>query len=108
MFPYKITFVDCDHSPSVASEIENHLERLHRHFDDITSCDVMVRMPHRHGSRRIFNVHILINIPRTQIVVSHEKLDGPNVIISTAIHDAFAKAIRQLDSFKKKHESCSA
>ena len=109
MFPYKISFVDCDNSPAVRSEIETQLESLAETFDRITSCEVKIRIPHKHHAKKFFHVHIVANVPGTQIVVSHEpEQDDGHMEVNKAIHDAFVKFERQLHDFHKRRSALSS
>lgn len=103
MFPYKIHFTDSPVSPAVQSQIEAHLAKIGQLHERINSCEVTVRIPHKHHAKRFFHIHILLKVPGDQIVVSREHEDDEaHMKIETAVHDAFNKLSRQLNDFVKK------
>ena len=103
MFPSKITFVDSDSSPAVHEEIEAHLAKLEEQFERITSAEVMVRIPHKRHNRKYFHIHIRLDIPGKQIVVTREtEADDAHMDIHRALHDAFQKVERQLSTHIRK------
>lgn len=97
-FPYDITFADCDPSPAMQALIERYLAKLARFQDRIIDAEVVVRIPHKHGQRRFFHIHVKIDVPGRQIVVAREPEVRPDhTSIAIAIHDAFDKVTRQLE-----------
>lgn len=106
-FPYDISFPDSETSPATITRIEEYLARLDRHYDRITSCQVVVRIPHRHGAK-LFHVHIQLDVPGKRLAVSRDAEENDRHIeIHAAIKDAFEKITRQLEDFislRKDHK----
>lgn len=117
--PLQITFRHMNPSPAAETLIREEMDALHQYFERITSCRVVVEMPHRRHQRgNEFHVSIDMHVPGSQIVVNHtpslhstlvgteaEELeksqeaqpDHKDLYIS--IRDAFAAARRQLEDY---------
>lgn len=96
--PLQITFHNIPPSESVEAKIRSLAEKLDRFHNKITSCRVVVDLPHQsqnHG--QLYEVRIYMTVPTGEIVVkrnppqrqSHED-------IYVAIRDAFDVAKRKL------------
>lgn len=99
--PVHIKFHGIDVSPSLEQRIREQVEKLEQFCDRITSCEVVVELPHqhhRHGKQ--FHVRIDLSVPGSDIVVSRDPGEGdahedPYV----AVRDAFLAARRQLEDW---------
>ena len=107
-------------SAAVAARIEAEVEKLHRFFDGITHCHVVVIAPHRHHrAGRRFALHIELGVPRERLVIAHEpavrpgrddvprsvksdEVDAPHKDVYVAVRDAFATARRQLKDYVQR------
>lgn len=70
-FPLQVTFRGIAHSSALEQKIRESVDWLRQYEPDITSCRVMVEVPHRHHQDvRLFRVRISINVP-----------DGPPVVV---------------------------
>ena len=89
-----ITYRGMDPSPAVNDWIERWAERLHRAFERIEHCAVVVEIPHRHQQRgRTFQVHLHITVARRTIAITR---DHGHESAYVAVADAFRAARREL------------
>lgn len=97
-FPLQITHRQMESSLSLDEHIQNEAEKLERYFDKITSCRVVVELPHRHSEKgRHFHVTIEVHVPRHQLVVGRdpeERVTHEDPYI--AVTEAFKALRRQL------------
>jgi ribosomal subunit interface protein len=97
--PLKITIHGVNRSEAVDKRIRAKVENLEEFFNHITSCHVVVEMPHKHqqqGSQ--FNVRIDIVVPGNEIVVTRDHAED----VYVALRDAFDAAKRQLKDYAQK------
>jgi len=67
------TFRHLPSSPAVAARIETEFRKLHRYFDGITSCHVVIIAPHHHHRLgRRYAVHVELGVPGDRLVIAHE------------------------------------
>ena len=88
--PLDIRFRNLRPSPLVEDDIRRRAAKLHTLCDAMTSCHVLVEVPHRHhekGNR--FHVRIDIAVPGTEIAVTRES----NLNASASDEEAWAKAL---------------
>lgn len=97
----EITFRGMDPSLSAEMSARRWIERLRRVFADITSCHVVVEMPHRHHERHnAFHVRIELAVPGGVLAVTHDPGDlAAHDDVYVAISDAFRAARRQLQHY---------
>jgi ribosome-associated translation inhibitor RaiA len=111
------TFRNVDRSEAVESRVREEAEKLHRYFDRIQSCRVMVEAPHRHHLRgEPFHIRIEVGVPGRELVVGHDpsqrsqsggqerrrktqELTGAHRDVYIAIRDAFRAMRRQLQDY---------
>lgn len=97
--PLQITIRDVDHSAALETHIREKVDKLSEFFSRITSCHVVVEMPHKHHHQgKQFNVRIDINVPGGEIVVNKDSNEDAYV----ALRDAFDAAKRQLEDHARK------
>lgn len=97
--PLQITCRNIEHSEALEAHIRNKMEKLEEFFKHITSCHVVVEVPHKHQHQgRRFNVRIDIGVPGNEIVVTHELADD----VFVGLRDAFNAAKRQLEDYARK------
>jgi ribosomal subunit interface protein len=97
--PLKITIHGVDRSEALETRIRAKVEKLEEFFNHITSCHVVLEMPHKHqqqGSQ--FNVRIDIVVPGNEIVVTRDHAED----VYVALRDAFDAANRQLTDYAQK------
>jgi ribosome-associated translation inhibitor RaiA len=90
--PTEITFHGIDPSPSAEAAIERWVARLEHVHDRILHVHATVGVPHRHGRKRDFEVHLKLDISGAEIVTRLAKHED----VYVAIADAFRAARRQL------------
>jgi ribosomal subunit interface protein len=102
--PPQISFRGMDPSPAIEARIREHIDRLGRFHDHITSCNVVVDAPHVHSHKgKIYHVRIDITVPGTEIVVNREpELNHAHEDVYVAIRDGFRAATRQLEDVARK------
>jgi len=102
-----ITFHNLDTSPAIQEEIRDHIARLERIYDRITTCRVSVEADqNQHRTGKLYNVLVDLLVPGHELVVSREphkaKLRFASPDIHTSINEAFKSAERQLIDYKEQ------
>lgn len=120
--PIQITYRDMEPSPWIEARIHEEAAKLERYFDRITSCRVMVEVPHHHHQRgNQVHVRIDLGVPGSELVVNHEPSQHGELVQGAtaswekhfevnpqhkdaylAIHDSFKQAKRQLQSYAER------
>jgi ribosomal subunit interface protein len=95
----QIHFRGMEPSPSVEDVIRDRIGRLARFHDRITSCNVVVEAPHRHGRQgRIFQVRVDVMVPGHEIVTGRQPSEShAHEDVYVAIRDSFDAAQRRLE-----------
>jgi ribosome-associated translation inhibitor RaiA len=113
-------------SPAVGAKIREEAAKLEEFYGRITSCRVMIEIPHRsqNGGYR-FHVRIDLTVPGAEVVVNHDptlhcpiqrpiqsmddeecaktqKLSTPQKDVYMAIRDAFKTARRRLQEYAQR------
>jgi len=97
--PLQITTRNISLSEAAEENIREKAAKLNTFCDRITSCRVLVEVPHRHKQRgTTYNVHIDMTIPGTEIVVKKEQSED----LYVSIRDAFDAARRQLQDYMQR------
>ncbi|HTN93850.1 MAG TPA: ribosome-associated translation inhibitor RaiA [Gallionella sp.] len=97
--PLQITIRDIEHSDALETHIRDKAAKLEEFFERITSCRVMVEMPHRHQHQgKQFKVRIDIGVPGSEIVVNRDHAED----VYVALRDGFDSAKRQLEEYARK------
>ena len=98
-FPLQITAHNLEMTDAIEAAVRKKAEKLDQFSDRITSCKVVVDCPHRHHNKGVlYNVHIDITVPGTELVVKRE----PREDLYVALRDAFNAARRQLLEYKDR------
>ena len=122
ILPVQITFRNMPSSDAVAARVQDEAEKLDEFYKRITSCRVIVEVPHRHhtlGDQ--VHVRIELGVPGGEIVVRHEPSLHSTVQrrgqqewkkhleaspqykeIGVAIRDAFKAARRRLQDYARR------
>ena len=103
--PLQITFDGLAHSDPLDESIRDRAAWLEQFYPRITSCRVLVKVPHRHHrTGRDYHVVVEVGVPgNTPIIVNHRTSprDGtPD--LKVAIHQAFDAVRRQLQDFARE------
>jgi ribosomal subunit interface protein len=97
--PLQITIRDMEHSDALETHIRDKVSKLEEFSTHITSCRVVVEVPHKHQHQgNQFNVRIDIGVPGNEIVVNHDHAED----VYVALRDAFDAAKRQLEDYARK------
>ncbi len=97
--PLQITTRNISLSEAAEQTIREKADKLNTFCDRITSCRVLVEAPHRHKQQGVlYNVHIDITVPGSEIVVKKEQ----NEDLYVSIRDAFDAARRQLKDYTER------
>jgi ribosome-associated translation inhibitor RaiA/cold shock CspA family protein len=90
--PLEIAFHNTEHSDRVEERVRRQVDRMHRRFNHINSCRVVVEVPHRSQSGpREYHVRVEVRVPDKELVVSKDPGDR-------SAHDDPLLAVR--DSFQ--------
>ncbi|KQW51050.1 MULTISPECIES: HPF/RaiA family ribosome-associated protein [unclassified Ensifer] len=95
----QIRFRGMEPSASVEVAVREQIARLQRFHKRITSCNVVIEAPHRHGRKGfVYHVRVNVTVPGREIVVGHEhEEDHAHEDVRVAIRDSFNAAQRQLE-----------
>ncbi|MBN9118654.1 MAG: HPF/RaiA family ribosome-associated protein [Planctomycetes bacterium] len=99
--PLQVTFHNTDPLPGVEEIVRDRAARLDRYCDRITSCRVVIDVPHkRHQKGNQYQVRLNITVPGDEIAVTrvapdHEPAKG----LPDAIKDAFGAADRLIEEY---------
>ncbi|HXU92791.1 MAG TPA: HPF/RaiA family ribosome-associated protein [Gallionella sp.] len=97
--PLQITIRGAAHSEELETHIRNKARKLDEFFEHITSCRVVVEVPHKHQHQgKMYNVRIDIGVPGHEIVVNRDL----NEDVYVALRDAFDAAKRQLEDYVRR------
>jgi ribosomal subunit interface protein len=97
--PLQITFRDIPHSDALDTHIREKAHKLEQLFSDIISCRVVVEQPAKHHQQgKLFNIHIDLGVPGSEIVVDKQA----NEDVYVALRDAFDAAKRQLEDYARQ------
>lgn len=96
--PLQITGRNFDLTDSIKAEITKETEKLGKFYSRIMNCRVVVESPHRHHhSGRQYSVHIVINVPGSELVTKRD----PHKDLYVAIRDSFKTARRELEDYAR-------
>jgi ribosomal subunit interface protein len=97
--PLQITIRDMEHSDALETHIRDKVAKLEEFSSHITSCRVVVEIPHKHQHQgKQFNVRIDIGVPGSEIVVNRDHAED----VYVALRDAFDAAKRRLEDYARK------
>ena len=118
--PVQITFRNLAHSEEVESFVREKATRLDSFYDRITSCRVMVELPHqRHRSSNLHHIRIELTVLGGELAISRkgtlqtaqnqavrvskaEKAHTSDKNLYVAIRVAFEAARRQLQDYARR------
>lgn len=100
----EIAWHNVEKSETLETRIRERVEKLHRYFDRINSCRIVVERPHRsqhHGKE--FHLRIEVRVPEHEIVISNDPGDREDHFdAKIAIRDAFDAMERRLEAHSQK------
>lgn len=100
-----IHFHGIEKSDALEARVREKFAKLHKHFDRITSCRVVLEAPNRNNAKaKLFQVKIEVAVPgQKPIIINHEREGGsPQDDLGLALRDAFDAATRRLDDLAAK------
>ena len=105
--PLQITFRNISPSDAINANILERYEKIERFADQITSCRVIVEIPHKHKHKGyLYKVSIDITLPGEEIVSNrHSDKHHAHEDVYVAIRDAFDATKRQLISNSEKRRA---
>lgn len=104
----QITFKNLPSSDALSALIHQEADKLDRFHDGITSCHVLLEMPHRHRTHgQQIHVRIDLAVPGTTIVVERDLVEGDGhqnayVAVSEAFHTARRRLQEHLRRLQRK------
>jgi ribosomal subunit interface protein len=104
----QITARDIEITEAIRADITEKAGKLDKFYDRIMRCRVVLEAPKRHQHEgKLYNIHIYMTVPGSELVVKREM----NKDLYVAIRDAFQAARRKLEDFSmlqrldvKRHE----
>lgn len=104
--PLDIAFEHMEPSEFVEERIREHVAKLERYCDRMTSCRVVLDQPdHNKHKGNHFAVRIHIQVPNQPdvVVTRHPPERGEHEDAYVALRDAFEAARKQLEHHKSRH-----
>lgn len=100
----QISFRNIEVSDVIKERIYEEIARLDRFHDRITSCRVMVEVPHPHGqSGDLYHVRVDVTVPGAELVAKRNPPQRrANENLSAAITEAFDAMARQLQEREQR------
>ena len=104
MIPLKITFRNISSSKTIEEHIRERASKLDQFFDRITSCRVVLEVPHRHHHKgKLSHVRLDIKVPGGVIVINREPdQHSAREDVYVSIQEAFDAARRQLQDHARR------
>ena len=73
--PLQITYRNMESTEAIEEEIRDKAAKLDHFYDRITSCRVVVEVPHRHHHKGIaYHVRVDVKVPGWEVVINREPL----------------------------------
>lgn len=96
--PLQITGRNFELSETIESEIRQKAEKLHKFYDRIIRCRVVVESPHRRCHQgKLYNIRIYLTLPGSELIVKRK----PHEDLYVVIRDSFQAARRKLEDFSR-------
>jgi ribosomal subunit interface protein len=96
--PLQVTFKDIPSSPALEDRIREKAEKLHRFYDGIIGCHVVVELVQKHPQQgKRYNIRIDLTVPGAEIVANRDEHEDPY----GAVREAFEAAARQLEDYAR-------
>lgn len=104
LLPLQITFRGMAPSDAIAEDIRERAAKLDEFYDRVTSCRVVVEVPHRHHHQgKLFHVRVEVVVPGRELVVSRAPEEHhAHEDVHVAIRDAIDAAARQLADYVRE------
>lgn len=90
-----VVYRNVESSEALETHIQEKVEKLAKHSERITSCQVTIEQPHKHRHQgRRFNVRVDLVVPGAELVATRD--NGEDVY--AVLRDAFDHVQRQLEA----------
>jgi len=105
MVPLQITFRNMPPTEAIEANIREKAAKLDRFYDRVTSCRVVVEVPHRrHHKGKLYHVRVDIKVPGWEVVINREPTQhSAHEDVYVSIQEAFDAARRQLQDYVRRH-----
>jgi cold shock CspA family protein/ribosome-associated translation inhibitor RaiA len=102
--PLQLRFRNLNPSEEVETLVREKAEKLEEFFDRITSCQVMIEVPHRHHQHgNLYRVRIDVAVSRKELVVDRQPPEHQEAEdLQVALRDAFDSMRRQLEDYVRE------
>ncbi len=102
--PMKVTYRNLEPTEAIEAAIRKHVDKLEQFAKNITSCRVVVEVPHQHHHKgQIYVVSVDITLPGNELVANrHPDEHHAHEDFYVALRDAFNAAQRQLERFVER------
>lgn len=102
--PVQLSFHGCDHSDALEDEIQARVAKIEEHFGRITSCRVVVELPHKsHTQGKLFHINIDMSLPGAGHLLRQDHgNDHAHEDVHVAVRDAFNAIEHQLEKIVGK------
>lgn len=99
--PLELAYRHVESTPAIEAMIRERTERLERFAPRITSCRVMVEMPHRRQQKgNLYHIRIDITLPGGELIVDRHPLEhSAHEDVAVAIAESFEQAETRLQRF---------
>lgn len=104
--PTQVTFHGLTPSGDVEAVCAREIAKLEVFHDRITSCRVVVDLPHRrHRKGNQYAIRVDLTVPGGEIIVNREAPEHQaDEVLTVAVREAFDTARRQLQDFVRKRD----
>ena len=106
--PLNIVFRHMEKSEAVEERIIQKLDKLEDSYGEIISCNVVIEQVNKNQNQgRLFNIRINLNLPKKEIVITHQKDEDLFVVVRDALNSLTHKVEAHFDKLKnlvKDHE----
>jgi ribosome-associated translation inhibitor RaiA len=96
--PVQLSFHGCDHSDALEAEIQARVSKIEDHYGRLTSCRVVVELPHKSSTQgNFFHINIDMGVPGAGHVAHNDRgLNPAHEDVHVAVRDAFNAIDAQL------------
>jgi ribosomal subunit interface protein len=103
----QISFAGMKPSPAIKQDIEDRIDHLEQFYKRLTSCRVVVAIPHRHHNKgKLYEIRIDLTLPGGEVAISREAgFDHAHEDIHVALRDAFDAAKRRIEDYARRQST---
>ncbi len=102
--PLRITFINMPPTETIEASIREKATKLDQFYDRVTSCRVVVEVPHRrHHKGKLYHVRVDIKVPGWDVVINREPTKHcAHEDVYVSIQQAFDAARRHLQDYARR------